>query len=314
MIPARWTRSWCVNPVAFDAQGRLDLDEYRRHVRFVTDGGMTGLVPLGLVGGGLQLTPRQRDEVVTATLEAAGPDVLVYPAILDPMGAAELAERIDRYADLGAHGIYLGTPPMLRADAAGTLALFDAALQATRSELPVVCYDNSDFTGSRLGIDGVLRLEERHGRVAGYKQNDPTAVHRVVAEVAGRFAVAPPCYDRFTIMGYEAGCTFQAAAGASLVPRAVSGVSALVGAGDLGAAAALAENFAPLQALPEPEWLRESLAVYAGIYCHLLGRVGFRFTPPPPFAWPLPASIVERLDRVWDEVAPAVDALGSASA
>lgn len=313
MIPARWTRSWCVNPVAFDAQGRLDLDEYRRHVRFVADGGLKGLVPLGLVGGGLQLTPRERDQVLTATLEAAGPEVLVYPAILDPMGAAELAERIDRYADLGVHGVYLGTPPLLRSDAAGTFTLLDAALRATRSELPVICYDNSDFTGSRLGVDAVLRLEERHGRIAGYKQNDPGAVERVVTEVAGRIAVAPPCYDRFTIMGYEAGCTFQAAAGASLVPRAVSAVSALVGAGDLDAAARLAELFAPLYALPEPEWLRESLAVYAGIYCHLLGRVGFRFTPPPPFTWPLPAWMLEQLDRVWDEVAPAVGALGPES-
>ncbi|WP_232679000.1 dihydrodipicolinate synthase family protein [Nocardioides sp. R-C-SC26] len=309
MASSTWTRTWCVNPVPFDATGSPDMDEYRRHVRFMVEGGVRGLVPLGLVGGGLQLTPTERDLVVTATIEAAGPDVVVYPAILDAFGSAELAERIDRYADLGAHGIYLGTSPFVRADESGSHALVDGALRRTATDLPIVCYDNSNFTGSRFGVGTALRLHDEHGRVAGYKQNDPAVVADVVAEVAGRFPVAPPCYDRFTMLGYRNGCTFQAAAGAAVVPRAVAVVSDLVGAGRLDDAERVSEGFAPLYALPEHEWIADSLALYAGIYCHLLQRQGFRFVPPAPFRWPLPEWLSRRLDETWEQVASSYAAL-----
>lgn len=301
--PERWARSWCVNPVPFDDNGQPDFDEYQRHVRFVVDGGMRGLIPLGLVGGGLQLPHRLREDLLRATLEAVDPDTVVYASILDPMGAIDMAERFDRYAEIGVDGIYLGTPPLLRSDAAGTLSMYDEALRRSESGIPVVCYDNANFTGSQLGVDSVIELFQRHpGRIVGYKQNDPDAISATVEIVAGRFAVAPPCYDRYTLAGIEGGCTFQAAAGAALVPKAVSTISEHWGQGNLEEVRRLTAAFTPLYDMPDFSWMAESLSLYSGLYCHFLAKQGFRFRPPAPFAWPLPNWLVEALDAAWAKI------------
>src|SRR4028118_2156978 len=63
-----------ITPTPFTADGSLDLASVARLTAFTRDKGVDGMTILGVLGEADKLLERERDQVIEATVAAAGPD------------------------------------------------------------------------------------------------------------------------------------------------------------------------------------------------------------------------------------------------
>ncbi len=117
----------------------VDLDATARHVRWLVDEGVHGLIMLGTVGEACSLEPAEKLDVLKAAQEAAEGRVPVLSGVAEytPRLACRHAEACAR---LGIDGLMVLPPMVYRSDRSETLAHFRTVAAAT--ELPIMIYNN----------------------------------------------------------------------------------------------------------------------------------------------------------------------------
>lgn len=150
---------YLVSPV--DASGRVLGDVLGRLISDLIDAGVHGLTPLGSTGEFAYLDRRQREEVVRATIAAAGGRVPVVAGVAsastaDAVSQARACER------LGADGILAILEAYFPLADAQVEGYFRAIADAV--DVPVVIYTNPQFQRSDLTLDAIVRLAE-HPRI-----------------------------------------------------------------------------------------------------------------------------------------------------
>ncbi len=150
---------YLVSPV--DASGRVLGDVLGRLISDLIDAGVHGLTPLGSTGEFAYLDRRQREEVVRATIAAAGGRVPVVAGVAsastaDAVAQARTCER------LGADGILAILEAYFPLADAQVEGYFRAIADAV--DVPVVIYTNPQFQRSDLTLDAIVRLAE-HPRI-----------------------------------------------------------------------------------------------------------------------------------------------------
>jgi 4-hydroxy-tetrahydrodipicolinate synthase len=294
--------SWTGNPVPFTENDEVDEEEYRRHVEFVIGGGVAGLMPGSMVGSGVQLTHVERLRVIRLAVEQSAGRVPVFPMVYTPAGTKNTIIFMKEMADLGADGTYLPTPILWQSGSQAVYEHFHAILAGTSQ--PVIFYNCPETTGTELPAAVVLRLiEEFPKRILGYKQHHMNELPFTVALLGKLVGIAPACFDRYTLAGLKLGCNAQVTIGGSLVPHAVSGIISRWEAGDRAGATDLFETYLPLFMIPNISVFRGHRDFYAGIYVHILSRLGFQFGRPRlPYLWPIPDEMAREIDSVLERL------------
>ncbi len=150
---------YLVSPI--DSNGRILTDVLGRLASDLVGAGVHGLTPLGSTGEFAYLNRGQREEVVRATIEAAGKRVPVIAGVASSV-TADAVEQAKSYQKLGADGILA----ILEA----YFPLKDAQIElyfreiADAVDIPVVLYTNPQFQRSDLSLDVIARLS-RHPRI-----------------------------------------------------------------------------------------------------------------------------------------------------
>nr|WP_277872054.1 4-hydroxy-tetrahydrodipicolinate synthase [Pseudokineococcus lusitanus] len=161
------------------ADGSLDVDGGVRLAEHLVDAGCDGLVLHGTTGESPTTTPREKDVLLRAVLEAVGEraHVLSGAGSNDTAASVEAARAAQ---DSGAHGLLVVTPYYSKPPQAGLLAHFRAVAGST--DLPVMVYDIPGRTGVPVGVDTLRALAE-HPRVVAVKdsRNDLFAASQVMA-------------------------------------------------------------------------------------------------------------------------------------
>ena len=299
------------NPVPFTDSGLVNEDEYRRHVDFMVDGGVDMLMPVPMVGNGLQLSDAERYRVIEVTVEQVAGRVGVYPMCYVPAGTKNQIDVVRRLAELGADGAYLPTPILWQCGPEAIYEHYRAIIAA--APIPVVIYNCPATTGTNVPGETVERLlDEFPGRVLGFKQHVMSQLPFDVERLARRIPLAPACFDRYTWSGLQLGCRFQVTIGGALVPEAVSGIFARWNAGDRDGAKRLFDEYRPLFDLPPLQYFEQHRDYYAGTYYHILARLGFDFGRPRlPYLWPLRGEYRRLIDEALDRLpVPAHDTKG----
>jgi 4-hydroxy-tetrahydrodipicolinate synthase len=149
----------------FDARGALDVSTAQALAARLVDDGHDGLVVSGTTGESSTTTDAEKELLLRAVLEAVGDRATVVAGVgtNDTRHTVELAEQA---AKVGAHGLLVVTPYYNKPPAAGLLAHFTMAADAT--DLPVMLYDIPGRAGIRIGTPTVLRLAE-HPRIVAVK-------------------------------------------------------------------------------------------------------------------------------------------------
>jgi len=142
---------------AFAADGSVDLNGVRQFVRFLVDGGVDGLAPLGSAGEPFALTVEERKQVLEAVVEEAAGRVPIFAGVVD--------YRTDVVVELGCHARSLGcqgvmviTPYLLRPPKRDVLDHFRRVRQQVG--LPIMLYNVPVLTGIEITPEEVYLLAQ----------------------------------------------------------------------------------------------------------------------------------------------------------
>lgn len=141
----------------FDADGAIDFDYVRRHLRFQREAGINGVVVSGTNGEGLSLSVAERKSLTEAVVSSA--DGLL---IVASTGCASLPETIELslFAQAAGADAILVVPPFFyrHVTLEGLLNYFRALLEAVR--IPVLLYNIPSYSGIEISNDLLRGLAE----------------------------------------------------------------------------------------------------------------------------------------------------------
>jgi 4-hydroxy-tetrahydrodipicolinate synthase len=154
-----------ITPTPFHPDGTLDHESLRRLTTFTRDRGVDGMTILGVLGEADKLTERERDEVITATIEAAGPSfpICVGTTHAGTDGCIAYSRRAQ---ELGAAALMIAPPKLARTNDAALKKHYLAVAEAV--DLPIVVQDFPPAVG---GITMSVDL------IAALATASPTLVH-----------------------------------------------------------------------------------------------------------------------------------------
>jgi 4-hydroxy-tetrahydrodipicolinate synthase len=204
-------------PTPIGPGGDFDEEALGRHLAWLADSGLDGVVVLGSNGEFPSFTLEERRRVAAAAAAARGRLKLVLG-----VGSCALGEVIEMAGEAGRHGYdaILCPPPFYfrRPSMRGLVEFFGRVLDA--SAVPVLAYHVPHLTGISID-DELLDLIGGHARLAGVKDStgDPSELRRLAGRCAGRSYLVGS--DRLVLAAREAGGSGSITAAASVVPGLV---------------------------------------------------------------------------------------------
>ncbi|WP_430505738.1 dihydrodipicolinate synthase family protein [Haloparvum sp. PAK95] len=202
---------------AFEADGTLDEAGTAAHARFVVDGGVDGVFPLGTNGEFPLLSGDERERVVRAVVEEVGDEVPVIAGVGAP-GTKQTVSHARRAADAGADGVVVVTPYYFPLDDEAAVAHYRRVVEAV--DLPVYVYHIPSKTGNSLSLSALSEIAALDG-LAGLKDSSkdvPWLGQAIDDNPDLTFLVGS---DSLLKPGLDVGCTGMVSAVANVFPELV---------------------------------------------------------------------------------------------
>ncbi|MEU8825372.1 dihydrodipicolinate synthase family protein [Streptomyces sp. NPDC048636] len=220
------------------ASGTVDRAALDRLIRWIAEGGVSGLVVLGSSGEVAALDPAQRREVVTVAVETAHTRGLpVIVGVANPCQAGAL-EDITAAGALGADAVLVAPPYYAPLDQLSVRRFYDAV--GARAELPVLGYHIPAFTGVPLDPATVAALAA-DGILAGVKDSNRDLEYFQQMLAIGAGLTRPwSVYtgtDSLLLPALTLGATGGITLAANIVPSWTARLAVLAQAGEIAAAA-----------------------------------------------------------------------------
>lgn len=241
---------WTALATPFGSDGGLDVDAYRRLVRFQLDQGATGVVPCGTTGESPTLTWKEHDALVDACVSEAGGKL----GVLAGTGSNNTEEAIRGTRDAREHGASAALLVDCYYNGPSSLELrteyYERVLAAVPG-IPIVPYIIPGRTGCALAAEDLAVLH--HGNPARVP-----AVKQATGDLDRMRRDRELCGEGIAIMSGDDDMTLPMmndpqirASGVisvmgNLVPRALSDLVAARASGDAGGAGTIAGNIGPL--------------------------------------------------------------------
>ena len=169
-------------PTPLTASGDVDGAAVRKLAEHLVTEGADGLAPVGGTGEYVSLTPRQRRQMLDATLEAVGGRVPVVPGVLSA-GYGETLATCREFATAGANALLVVTPYYARPTQDGIVDYFKKLSDAVDADL--MLYEIPYRTGIALKPETVDALARQTRIVAMKACNQDLAVQLRAMELAG---------------------------------------------------------------------------------------------------------------------------------
>ena len=281
---------FAVSCTPFDLQGEFDPPALRRHLNWLIQEGVHGIIPTGSTGEFAFLSPDERRRVVETALDEVGGRVPVLA------GAAACSTRetirLAREAqELGAGGVMVVPPYYGHLSQEELYAHFHALAESIA--IPIMLYNNPGTSGSDLLPATIARLAA-HPNIAAVKEStgQMQRVHEIQDLCGEQIEVLCGC-DTLPLEMFALGVEGWVAAPSNSAPRGCVRLFQLaVEDRDFGAARALYRRLLPLFELFESSGQYVQLNKAA---LELLGRpIG---QPRPPLLPAAPAQ-VEQLKAI----------------
>jgi 4-hydroxy-tetrahydrodipicolinate synthase len=142
---------------AFNDDGSLCEQRTREYVRFLLQGGVDGLAPMGSAGEFIAMTEEERMEVMEWILDEVHGDVPVFAGTGHYSTATTI--KLSQHAKAhGAAGLLVITPYFLRPPRKAVLDHFRAVHRAVG--LPIMMYNVPILTGVEVSPDDLKRLKD----------------------------------------------------------------------------------------------------------------------------------------------------------
>lgn len=223
--------------------GALDIEATQTCVERLIDGGVSGLVMMGMVGENSSLQRDEKHRVLKAGLEAARGRVPVLSGVAEfTTGAAAGYAR--ECEGLGAQGLMVFPAIGYKSDADETVAHYRAV--AAASDLPILIYNNPVGYGVDVTPQVLARLSDCPTLVAikeeSYDVRRVTDIHNLVGD---RYAVVSGV-DDLVLESAVLGVTGWVSGMANVYPAESARLLQLAARGDWARARALYRVLTPL--------------------------------------------------------------------
>jgi len=173
-----------ITPTPFLDDGALDVESIARLTAFTRGKGVDGMTILGVLGEADKLTESERDRVIAATIEAAGPDfpICVGTTHAGTDGCIAYSRRAQ---ELGARAVMVAPPKLARANDAALERHYRAVADAI--DIPVVVQDFPPSVGGILmSVEVIARIAEASPRCRYLKLEDEPSPMKVSQVRAAR--------------------------------------------------------------------------------------------------------------------------------
>ena len=238
-----WTGVFPAVTTQMREDGALDLESTQRGVERLIDGGVSGLVMMGMVGENSSLRPDEKLKVLAAGLEAARGRVPVLSGVAEftTGAAAAYAAECERR---GAQGLMVFPAIGYKSDADETVAHYRSVARA--SGLPILVYNNPVGYGVDVTPEVLSRLADCPTLVAikeeSYDVRRVTDIHNLLGD---RYAVV--CgVDDLVLESAVLGVTGWVSGMANVYPEESTRLLQLAARGDWAKARALYRVLTPL--------------------------------------------------------------------
>ncbi len=270
----------------FQSGGSLDLDAYRKLIRWQIEEGIDFLVPCGTTGESVTLTEEEYSTVVRTCVEtAAGAVPVVAGAGSNNTAHAVHLSRLAEQA--GADAVLSVTPYYNKPTPSGILQHFEEISRHT--SLPLVVYNVPGRTGTNILPDTQLKLAEKP-YVLGVKEASGS-----VAQIMEILARRP---SRFKLYSGDDNLAFATAVlggeglisvASNAIPGAMSRMLCLIREGELAEAREIHYRYLDLMNLN----FIESNPIPVKYALHRMGRIAHSYRLP---MCPMSADNQKRMD------------------
>ncbi len=169
-------------PTPVAGSGDVDAAAVKKLAEHLVSEGAAGIAPVGGTGEYVSLTPRQRLQMVDATLEAVGGRVQVIPGVLSA-GFGETLTTCREFVAAGADALLVVTPYYARPTQEGIVDYFKKLSDAVDADL--MLYEIPYRTGISLSPETVDVLARQTRIVAMKACNQDLSVQLRAVELAG---------------------------------------------------------------------------------------------------------------------------------
>lgn len=146
----------------------INLDELRRQIERMIEGGVHGLFPFGTNGEGYILNEKEKIEVLEATIDQAKGRVPVY-AGSGCISTADTVRMSKKAQELGADVLSIITPSFA---VASQKELYDHYVEVAKHvDIPIVLYNIPARTGNKLLPETVAKLAKDVDVIMGAKDS-----------------------------------------------------------------------------------------------------------------------------------------------
>jgi 4-hydroxy-tetrahydrodipicolinate synthase len=166
-MPKKLRGVFAVSCTPFDAQGEFDPAALRKHLNWLLQEGVHGVIPTGSTGEFAFLSPEERRRVVETALDEVNGrvPVLVGAAACSTRETIRLAQEAEQ---LGADGVMVVPPFYGHLSQAELYAHFSTL--ADSISIPVMLYNNPGTSGSDILPATIARLAN-HPNIAAVKES-----------------------------------------------------------------------------------------------------------------------------------------------
>ncbi len=148
----------------FTKDNKIDRDGLRQNIEFLTDGGVSGVVPCGTTGEAATLSIQEHEKVIEYAVEYSTVPVIAGTGSNNTTEALELTKFAE---DAGANAALLITPYYNKPNDRGMLAHFKTIADAV--DIPLVIYNVPSRTGINLKPEITAELAKA-GNIVGIKE------------------------------------------------------------------------------------------------------------------------------------------------
>lgn len=276
-----------VNATPLTANGKLNENEYIRHVQWLADAGVGFIQPHAAVGQGVLSSDEEYRRVLELTVKSVGDRVLVT-AYAGRAGTDETIEAAQIAAETGAHAAFIIQPWYSKPDEEGLYQHFRSVASAV--DIPLIIYNNPQRTGLSIPVHLIRRLVDEFDNFIALKQTDLSAVVDSFAALSDRISVSP-YGDAELLWGLAMGATWSISYSANVIAPQWVKVFDTWMSGDLAGARELFYKYLPLVRATHLEPI-------PGPIKYMLNKTGWDFGPSRLPIHEVSAEHAQHIDRL----------------
>jgi len=168
-------------PTPLTDSDEINLEEFKRHVKFVISGGCNAIIPGGAAGQQVSLSWEEQRKIISTVVEEFGSQVFCIAYTSSPY-TKEAIDRTREAKNLGAHSVNL-LAPWYTLPTSEEIYLHFKKIAESVDDFPITLYNNERRPNVVIPWQVTVRLAREHKNIVGIKEANLLNAYYILAEL-----------------------------------------------------------------------------------------------------------------------------------